>query len=468
MNKTLAWLLLASVTLLPAATSADEKQLSVYASAATYTLAVRERSGHEYVGLLELLEPLGRVSSGSSGNRWRIHFDAIDGDFVTGKTRCKVRGRDVDLTGPFLIEDGRGLVPLTSLPALLPRFVGIHVTLHENARRLFVGDIGIQPSFQFEAGPEPRLVLNFTAPVNPTISTEPGRLRMVFKRDPVVPPKSSPVSFDNKVITQAVYSEANGVAELDVLANAPLLARFSNDGKTIVLAGAPTAANPGEGRQAVPAKTNSSPAQSPSTAENSASARRIIVVVDPAHGGDERGAALADTLAEKDVTLGFGRLLRHELEARGFTVLLLRDADVTLSLDQRAGTANGAHASLYVCLHAASQGSGARVFTSLLPVEGPSKGVFHAWNAAQATVLPLSTSVAAAIVAEMQKKQIPVHTSPASLRPLNNVTMPAVAVELAPNPQGITVLTSASYQQQAAAAIADGIVSARDRLVVQP
>jgi N-acetylmuramoyl-L-alanine amidase len=191
-------------------------------------------------------------------------------------------------------------------------------------------------------------------------------------------------------------------------------------------------------------------------------------VVDPAHGGDERGAALADTLAEKDVTLGFGRLLRHELEVRGFTVLLLRDGDVTLSLDQRAGTANGAHASLYICLHAASQGSGARVFTSLLPVEGASKGVFHAWNAAQAPVLPLSTSVAAAIVAEMQKKQIPVHTSPASLRPLNNVTMPAVAVELAPNPQGITVLTSAGYQQQAAAAIADGIVSARNRLVVQP
>ncbi len=62
MKTTLA-LLLAVVTLLPAAPSADEKQLSVYSPVATYTLPVLERSGHEYVGLLELLEPLGRVSS---------------------------------------------------------------------------------------------------------------------------------------------------------------------------------------------------------------------------------------------------------------------------------------------------------------------------------------------------------------------------------------------------------------------
>ena len=32
----------------------------------------------------------------------------------------------------------------------------------------------------------PRLVLNFSTPVNPTISTEPGHLRMSFQRDPVV------------------------------------------------------------------------------------------------------------------------------------------------------------------------------------------------------------------------------------------------------------------------------------------
>jgi hypothetical protein len=76
-NRLLA-LLLAMVTLLPAATSADEKQLSIYAPVATYSLPILERSGHEYVGLLELMEPLGRVSSDSAGGRWRIRFNAIE------------------------------------------------------------------------------------------------------------------------------------------------------------------------------------------------------------------------------------------------------------------------------------------------------------------------------------------------------------------------------------------------------
>ena len=198
------------------------------------------------------------------------------------------------------------------------------------------------------------------------------------------------------------------------------------------------------------------------------SAPKPLAVVDPAHGGEERGAALTDTLAEKDVTLGFARLLRHALEQRGFAVLLLRDADSTISLDQRAGAANAAHASVYLCLHAASQGSDARVYTAMLPVEGPSNGIFHPWNSAQAPALPLSATVAAAIVTEMQKKQFAARGSSASLRPLNNLLMPAVAVELQPGPNGILDLTSANYQQQAAAAIADAVVSVRDRLVVQP
>jgi N-acetylmuramoyl-L-alanine amidase len=360
---------------------------------------------------------------------------------------------------------------LASLASLLPRFLGTQVNFREGARRLFIGEVGLQPNFQLESGPPPRLVLNFTAPVNPTISTEPGRLRMVFKRDPVVSPGSQSISFDNKVITQATFSENNGVAELDVNANSPLMATFSNNGRTIVLATAlaPTA-NSAPGKPVAPGATNPSQTQSSTAsagASGNVSAPRPLAVVDPAHGGDERGAALTDTLAEKNVTLGFARLLRHELEQRGFAVLLLRDSDNTISLDQRAGAANSARASVYICLHAASQGSGARVFTAMLPVEGPSNGIFHPWNSTQAPVLPLSTTVTAAIVTEMQKKQFSVRGSSASLRPLNNLLMPAIAVELQPGPNGIADLTSANYQQQAAAAIADAVVSVRDRLVVQ-
>ena len=146
---------------------------------------------------------------------------------------------------------------------------------------------------------------------------------------------------------------------------------------------------------------------------------------------------------------------------------MLRDADTSSTLDQRAAAANVAGAGIYITLHAVSQGSGARIYTALLPVEGPSQGSFHPWNAAQAPALPVSRIVSAAIAAEMQKKEFPVKTSSASLRPLNNVLMPAVAVELAPGENGVPDLTSANYQQRAASAIADAVVSVRDRLGAQ-
>jgi len=464
LTKKILAILLASVTFLSAAPSAEEKHISVYSPVAIYTLPVLDRAGHEYVGLLELLEPLGRVSSRSEGRHWRLRYNAVDAEFVAGKTRARIRGHNFDLVAPFLIENSHGLVPLNSLSALLPRFLGTPVNFRESARRLFVGDVGIQISFQLDASTPPRLALNFSAPVNPTISTEPGKLRMVFKRDPVVSPGSQSISFDNKVITHASYSENNGDAELDVAANQSLMASFSNDRRTIIVSAVPqtpsTPSGVGTGPQ--------NPAQVPPAANiASSNVHRILAVVDPAHGGDERGAALTDKLAEKDVTLGFARLLRHELEIRGFAVALLRDGDTSSTVDQRAAVANVARAGIYISLHAVSQGSGARVYSALLPVEGTSKGIFHAWNAAQAPALPVSRIVSAAIVAEMQKREFPVRASSASLRPLNNVLMPAVAVELAPGADGIADLTSANYQQRAASAIADAVVSVRDRLGVQ-
>lgn len=490
-TKNILAILLAATIFLFAAPPTDEKQLSVYSPVATYTLPVLDRGGQEYVGLLELLEPLGRVSSESNGRVLKLTYNSVEAEFAAGKTRAKIRGHNFDFPTPFLIENARGLVPLNSLSGLVPRFLGTSVNFRQAARRLFIGDVGVQISFKLDATTPPRLTLNFSAPVNPTISTEPGTLKMLFKRDPVVSPGSQAISFDNKIITAASYSENNGNAELDVGATSPLMASFSGDRKTITISTVQQPAKPNIAGPA-PQPANITPPQTP---------RRVLVVVDAAHGGEERGAALTDTLAEKDVTLGFARLLRHELETRGFAVTMPRDADTTVTVDQRAASANTAHAGVYIVLHAVSQGSGARVYTALLPVEGASKGIFHAWNSAQSTALPTSRIIAEAIVGEMQKRQslaqpgsvpaTPVLTpsiapsiSPssqvssvqapsaqaigASLRPLNNVVVPAVAVELAPGSNGVSDLTSANYQQRAAAAIADAIVSVKDRLAVQP
>jgi N-acetylmuramoyl-L-alanine amidase len=287
---------------------------------------------------------------------------------------------------------------------------------------------------------------------------------------------SSP-TFENSPITRALFTENDGHVDLTITAEVPLMASFSNGGRTITVAaippGTPSAANdslPGTPSSAVrlPAEPEPDKISSSGPPRGASAAPRVLAIVDAAHGGSERGAALSDTVAEKDVTLGFARLLRHELERQGFAVLLLRNGDDTLSLDQRAGSVNFAHPAIYISLHAASEGSGARVYTSLLPLEGSDRGPFRAWDAAQRVALPLSQAAASAIVSEMQKHDFRAHGYVASLRPLNNVLVPAVAIELAPGPNGVSDLPSANYQQKAAAAIADGVATLRDRLGSQP
>src|SRR5579872_1142885 len=132
-------LLVVCTLLLSAAT--PEKHLSVYSVAANYALPLVQREGRDYVGLLELLEPLGRVSAKAEGTKWRLRYNNVQGEFQVGKTRARVQERETDLGGKFLMENQRGLVPVGALASLLPRILGGPVSLHEVADRLFIGSV---------------------------------------------------------------------------------------------------------------------------------------------------------------------------------------------------------------------------------------------------------------------------------------------------------------------------------------
>jgi len=211
-----------------------EKRLSIYSTAANYSLPIVQRQNHDYVGLLELLDPLGKVSAKSEPPRWRIHYNNILGDFAVGKTHARIQGRDTDLSGKFLMENGRGLVPLASLNSLLPRFLGGPATLREESNRLFIGNIATHFTASVSPDDPSRLIFRFTAPVNPSIASEPGKLRLTFRREPLTGPASPMLTFTSKVIPSADYSENNGTAEIEVTTSIPLLATFSPDGRTIL------------------------------------------------------------------------------------------------------------------------------------------------------------------------------------------------------------------------------------------
>jgi hypothetical protein len=68
------------------------------------------------------------------------------------------------------------------------------------------------------------------------------------------------------------------------------------------------------------------------------------------------------------------------------------------------------------------------------------------------------------VAAQLQQQRVPVRVLMAPLRPLNNVTTAAVAVEVAPPESGVADLNSPAYQQLVTSAIASGVLSVRDKL----
>ena len=142
-----------------------------------------------------------------------------------------------------------------------------------------------------------------------------------------------------------------------------------------------------------------------------------IICIDPGHGGKDPGA-VSGGVQEKAVVLNVAKKIGAFLEAKGCTVMFTRETDVFVELSDRARMANAAKADLYVSVHCNS-------------VEGN----------ARATGMEVY------------------HYNYAVLR---ETAMPAVLVELGfiSNPSDRAKLVNFAWQDDAAKAIADGIVEA--------
>jgi N-acetylmuramoyl-L-alanine amidase len=77
-----------------------------------------------------------------------------------------------------------------------------------------------------------------------------------------------------------------------------------------------------------------------------------VIVIDAGHGGKDPGAQGQDA-REKDVTLAAAKALKARLEQKGrYKVVLTRDKDVFVPLEQRVRIARKAGADLFISLHA--------------------------------------------------------------------------------------------------------------------
>jgi len=95
------------------------------------------------------------------------------------------------------------------------------------------------------------------------------------------------------------------------------------------------------------------------------------VVLDPGHGGDDKGTSSPRNVHEKLVALDVAKRVKTKLEARGIHVELTRDSDRTLDLSARCRKAAALKADLFVSIHANSAANrsvrGAEAFALALP-----------------------------------------------------------------------------------------------------
>jgi N-acetylmuramoyl-L-alanine amidase len=221
----------------------------------------------------------------------------------------------------------------------------------------------------------------------------------------------------------------------------------------------------------------------------------FVVVVDAGHGGDEEGARGPTGLQEKDVTLDIARRLRGLLAGdEGTEVILTRDEDRRVALDDRTAIANHARADLFVSIHCNSSprdsamGSetyflsyqatddDARALAALennalqidKGVSGQSGLDLVLWDLAQSAYLKESSDLAERIQDRLNDalgvrnrgiKQAP-------FRVLMGATMPAVLVEVAfiSSPAEEQRLRQASFKDKIAASIADSVRAFRKKV----
>jgi N-acetylmuramoyl-L-alanine amidase len=213
------------------------------------------------------------------------------------------------------------------------------------------------------------------------------------------------------------------------------------------------------------------------------------VILDPGHGGEELGAEGPSGLQEKSVVLDVAnrtaRLLRDQL---GLEVLLTRERDQDIPLDERAAIANNRKGDLFVSIHAnasvRSSASGAETyFLAYQTDDADAAGVaarenqagrppkttrpatdgleMVLWEMAQAEYLTESFLLAETIQQEFNdalgSRDRGVRQAP--FRVLMGAAMPAVLVEVAfiTNRKEEALLRQADYREQIALSLVASI-----------
>ncbi len=330
-------------------------------------------------------------------------------------------------------------------------------------------------------GPSTRIVLTHTTPVGYELRTVDGAIEVVFAE----PVKTDPGS---KRLSD------------------PIVARFDlEDDRRLVLVTGPgyrayesfELSNPF--RLILDFQGTRSTADAVPAAPAPRDPRHKVVVLDPGHGGIEIGAVGPSGLQEKDVTLDLARRIRRELtRGSAVDVVLTRDEDRLVGLDERSGIANHNRADLFLSMHLNASGrrnaAGAETYylatdatddeaRTLAALENDAAGV-HAspaasgsptntidlvlWDLAQNQYLAESSQLAESVQRGLNElagtRDRGVRQAP--FRVLMGATMPAILIEVGfiSSPEEEELLRGVEHRDRIARAISGAIREYFDRV----
>ncbi|MDD1416299.1 N-acetylmuramoyl-L-alanine amidase [Dolichospermum sp. ST_con] len=172
---------------------------------------------------------------------------------------------------------------------------------------------------------------------------------------------------------------------------------------------------------------------------------KLVVIIDPGHGGKDSGALGIGGVQEKDVILPIGKRIAEILERNGIQVIMTRDSDFFVSLPGRVTIAERANADAFVSIHANSAGANRPEVNGL--------ETYH-YN----TGLTLARIVHSKILQSLNIRDREVRK--ARFYVLRKNSMPAILVETGylTGRNDVAKLRTTAYQNQMADAIAQGII----------
>ena len=432
-------------------------------------LAVRRLGGVEMVRLAEVAAALGGTVRPGENERQAVlrlpnemlRLDA-GGSFVRVGDSTRV------LRNPSVRRGGEWFVPLDFVSLVLPDILPGRTRYDTNTRTLAVGE------------GYPRLEVE--------VASRPGATRVLVRTDPPVPLEIEQGRRRVSVLVQTAFVETSFAAATPqdgVVESVRLIRRGSgyildiNTGRNygrFLQERAPGAVTLNLIRAGVRAGSGADvlavrPAPEARRRRDPVGPAEIrTIAIDPGHGGQNRGASGRGGVTEKDVALSVALALGDLLEReQGFRVVLTRDSDREVALDDRVAAANMARADVLISIHLNASpspaASGSFVYHLAPQATGraPADDAVHfvPWSSAQAPFVSASRLLAEAVATELEGLEITAGgVADAPVRVLRGAAMPAVQVELGFVTSGrdLSLLSDPGFPARAARTLTAGIL----------